>query len=311
MRRALALALAVLAATGPPARAADQDAIDKAVERGVAFLRGGSAPGANDVTQPAGATALMGVTLLYCGFAPDDKAVQAAAAVFRQAGLSKNQTFSMALGILFLDRLGDPDDVPLIESMTVGAPGGSERRRGLDLYLSLHRRFRGSGCLTLHLRQQTELIGRRDPPKGPMKDKDKDKDDQPKRRTVKDLPKEIQEQLVLINRMAGLQPPGMTGDNSNTQFATVALWVARRHGLPVDLALGRINQRYRASQNADGGWAYTPVTGPGVAAMPMNASTATMTSVPACWVWPRPRGWSRTTPRTRANPARTSARTAP
>ena len=56
--------------------------------------------------------------------------------------------------------------------------------------------------LTVHLRQQTELIGRRDPPKEPVRDTDKDKTDTPKRRTVKDLPREIQEQLVLINRMA-------------------------------------------------------------------------------------------------------------
>ena len=51
---------------------------------------------------------------------------------------------------------------------------------------------------------------------------------------------------------------------------------ARRHGLPVDLALGRINRRYRISQNADGGWDYVPATGPATP-MYMRASTATMT----------------------------------
>ena len=91
MRRALALALAVLAATGSAARAADQEAIDKAVERGVTFLRSAPIPGTNEVLQPAGATTLVGLTLLECGVAPDDKAVQAVAATVRQAGVPRTK----------------------------------------------------------------------------------------------------------------------------------------------------------------------------------------------------------------------------
>ncbi len=272
MRRALALALTVLAATGSAARAVDQDAIDKAVERGVAYLRG-AAPNGYDAAHPAGATALAGLTLLECGVAPDDKTVQAAAAAVREASITQNQTYALALGILFLDRLGDPDDVPVIESMTVRLLAGQNAGGGWT-YTCPSIPDSEVRRLTTHLRQQTELIGRREPPKERVQDKDKN--DAPKRRTFKDLPREVREQLVLINRMAGLQPTGMAGDNSNTQFATVALWVARRHGLPVDRALGRINLRYRVSQNADGGWAYVPTTDPR-GALGMNASTATMT----------------------------------
>jgi len=47
------------------------------------------------------------------------------------------------------------------------------------------------------------------------------------------------------------------GDNSNTQFASLALWVARRHKLPVDAALVRIDQRFRNSQMANGTWGYS------------------------------------------------------
>ena len=81
----------------------------------------------------------------------------------------------------------------------------------------------------------------------------------PARRTVKDLPREIQQQLQLLNRQGNALPPGFVNmaDNSNTQFATLGLWVARKHGLPVDAALVRVNQRFRNSQNADGGWGYT------------------------------------------------------
>ena len=45
----------------------------------------------------------------------------------------------------------------------------------------------------------------------------------------------------------------------------LALWVARRHGLPTDGALALVNARFRDSQNGDGGWSYPlpASTGPG------------------------------------------------
>ncbi|MFO0823192.1 MAG: HEAT repeat domain-containing protein [Gemmataceae bacterium] len=47
-------------------------------------------------------------------------------------------------------------------------------------------------------------------------------------------------------------------DNSNTQFATIAIWLARKHGVPVNEALDRIEKRFRFTQNAHGGWSYNP-----------------------------------------------------
>jgi len=58
-----------------------------------------------------------------------------------------------------------------------------------------------------------------------------------------------------------------TTDNSNTQFAIVALWVARKYSpnqtKNIDNALQRAAQKFRDSQKEDGGWAYDPtqVTG--------------------------------------------------
>jgi hypothetical protein len=63
-----------------------------------------------------------------------------------------------------------------------------------------------------------------------------------------------------------------TGDNSNTQFAILALWVARRYGIPADAALARVDTRFRTSQHADGGWGYLPVSSGG-----RGGSTAAMT----------------------------------
>jgi hypothetical protein len=54
------------------------------------------------------------------------------------------------------------------------------------------------------------------------------------------------------------QIPGVVddADNSNTQFALLALWVARRNGMPVDVALQRVETRFRKTQHNSGGWTY-------------------------------------------------------
>lgn len=48
------------------------------------------------------------------------------------------------------------------------------------------------------------------------------------------------------------------GDNSNTQFAVLGLWVASRYGVPIDDAMKDVGSRFVNSQNEDGGWGYTP-----------------------------------------------------
>ncbi len=59
-----------------------------------------------------------------------------------------------------------------------------------------------------------------------------------------------------------------TTDNSNSQFAILALWAARRHDLPMDRTLYLMAQRYRLTQNADGGWGYHQIA---ATAPPMTA----------------------------------------
>jgi hypothetical protein len=50
-----------------------------------------------------------------------------------------------------------------------------------------------------------------------------------------------------------------SGDHSNTQFATLALWIARRHRSTWDIqeALARVAQHFRDVQETDGCWGYT------------------------------------------------------
>jgi hypothetical protein len=47
-----------------------------------------------------------------------------------------------------------------------------------------------------------------------------------------------------------------TTDNSNTQFAILALWTAQRHDVPMRRSLNLIVRRFATSQNADGSWGY-------------------------------------------------------
>jgi hypothetical protein len=65
------------------------------------------------------------------------------------------------------------------------------------------------------------------------------------------------------NRLLLADPPNRleaplwgTTDNSNSQFGLLGLWVARRHGLPLDRSFFLLVRRYTTSQNPDGTWGY-------------------------------------------------------
>jgi hypothetical protein len=246
-----------------PGRAVDPARVNRAIDKGVAALRDMQAADGTWRYQDIGATALAGLTLLECGAAADDKDVRRAANAVRRASIPLTHTYSIALAILFFDRLGDPGDVPLIESLTVRLLAGQTGSGGWDYQCPS---IGDDEILRLQatVAQRKELVGRRGPPRaGDGK------------RTLKDLPREIQHQLATLNRVGfGGRPMG--SDNSNTQFATLALWVARRHGLPVEPALKRVEARFRTTQNADGGWSYFDRNSP-IMRTRMGGSTASMT----------------------------------
>jgi hypothetical protein len=250
------LAIAAVLAAAGSGRAADKDAVNAAVERGVKNLKSFQGPnGTWPHDHAVGMTALCGLTLLECGVPVDDDAIQKAADAIRAASVTLDHNYSVALSILFLDRLGEPVDVALIESLTVRllaaqgtigswgytcpAIGEGEQRR-----------------LTTLVKKRAEAGRVKDPPKA-----------EPGQRGVKDLPQEIQAQLAQVarqqNRVSG-------GDNSNTQFAVLALWVARRHGLPVDAALTATEKYFRATLFPEGGWSYMPAP-PSMPRMPAGA----------------------------------------
>jgi hypothetical protein len=70
-----------------------------------------------------------------------------------------------------------------------------------------------------------------------------------------EVSKESREAIAKLNKGPGL-PTNQEVDNSNTQFALLALWVARRHGIPCDAAVALVERRLRATQRPHGGWTY-------------------------------------------------------
>jgi hypothetical protein len=219
--------------------ATDDEAIQRAIDRGVAALKKRQeTDGTWSFPQHhAGATALAGLTLLECNLPATDPAIRLAVTALRPATLELTDTYSLALAILFLDRLDDPGDVPLIHSMAVRLLAGQDTQGGWSYDCPAISKEEVRRLKTV-IQNRREPITRSDPPRIGS------------RRT---LPPEIQQQLRHVNPMGQLAQ----GDNSNTKFATLALWVARRHGMPVESALVRVETRFRASQNGDGGWGYT------------------------------------------------------
>jgi hypothetical protein len=276
MRRGwLVLGVVVLAAL--PARAVDKEAIQDAVDKGVQVLRAMQRPDGSWAHAKIGATALAGLTLLECGIDKDDRAVKAAAQRVRGASYTLTDTYSLALAVLFLDRLDVRQDTPLIESMLVRLLAGQTSRGAF-----------GYECPPIVPGEQLRLKAECDGSRVLRGGRDLDKLPAKGKRKPSDLSREILAQLEAVSRggapggltLLGAIDHGMGGDNSNTQFATMALWVGRRYGVPTQKALLRVNDHFRLEQCSNGGWAYSPnFTGipPGPGGWPAGNATATMT----------------------------------
>ncbi len=249
----LALSAAVLVVVSS-ARAADKDAIDRAVDRGVKELKSiQEGDGGWPHTQKAGATALAALTLLECGVPIDDPAITKAAKVIREAAPTLTYTYTMALSILFLDRLGEAVDQSLIESLTARLMAGQNRNGGWG-YACPEPLGEESRRLSTLLKDRNDLVAaNKTPPKA-----------EGGRHDHRDLPKDVQEMLLQYGKVRAtrISAPGGeidSGDNSNTQFAVLALFASRKHGLPVDASLGEAEDRFRRTQVPGGAWGYVPM----------------------------------------------------
>src|SRR5262245_14000745 len=114
IRRTLVLALC-LGLAPSMVRAVDQDKIDAAVKRGVKYLKSLQEGDGKWRHQETGATSLAALALLECDVPANDPVIQKAADYIRAQSPTITQVYSVSLAIMFLDRLGDSADIPLIE----------------------------------------------------------------------------------------------------------------------------------------------------------------------------------------------------
>jgi hypothetical protein len=248
------LLLACVALAAPPAPAATPKEVERSLKAGTDALKaryargvaapvgvGGGGEGMGD--HALGATCLAGLALLEAGVPANDPAVKNITVAVRNASYGQNRTYAVALCLLYLDRHGDANDVPLIQMLAVRLLAGQTSNGGW-----------GYQC--------TETVNA---------------DDQKRLRAMKadqpagKLHPEVERYAAVL--AAARNQPGAAGgigdDNSNTQFGVLAVWAARKHGMPPDWmekALDLIEKRFMASQNErTGNWPYSGagVAGPG------------------------------------------------
>jgi len=250
--------------------------------------------GGEEGAYPVGYASFLGLTLLECHVQPGDPAVQQAPALGPQKvrDLQRHSTYQMSLAILFLDRLQDPRDRDLIRKLALRLVAGQKSTGGWTYECPLLNadeqdklltalqvltprnpsdtalqamEARASGSLPTTSLEKSEakplLPGGVQGPGagqgtlpgearnlGPQGKLDPD--------ILKKLPESVkrlpvlQEQENLRRRLEG------GTDNSNTQFAILALWAARRYDIPMDRTLLLMVRRFRTSQNHDGSWGY-------------------------------------------------------
>jgi hypothetical protein len=231
--------------------------VNKAIDDGVKYLRFTQTPRGTWTKEKekhvVGYAALPGLTLLECGLPASDRGVQVAAYFVRQNSGKLQGTYEVALAILFLDRLGDKRDRGLIEMLALRLIAGQTPTGGWSYK-----------CPLLSAQQHQDLLKAlraRKPTAAPAYLAHLPVLQEPARLTMQD-PKD-----------KGQEPTYGTTDNSNSQFAMLGLWVARRHNVPVMRSLNLIVKRFHTSQNPDGGWGYRYKSGGG------ESGSASMTCV--------------------------------
>ncbi|HEY7315389.1 MAG TPA: hypothetical protein VH643_39025 [Gemmataceae bacterium] len=240
----------------------EQAKVDKAIDKGVAFLKRvqhdkGDWPLYMRSRYVLGQTLLPAYALLESGVPADAPCITKAAEYIRPRVLKLDWTYEVSLAVLFLDRLGDPKDKPLIRNLALRLIAGQHVTGGWN--------YR---CPTLKKEQEDTLVKAlteltkgqaagektpakilkeleiphsfraltifRDPSKLPWREPHHGKETEP---------------------MYTLQLAGAT-TNSNTQFALLALWAAQRHEIPVTPTFRLMVERFERSQLVDGWWPY-------------------------------------------------------
>jgi hypothetical protein len=250
----------VLVASARPASAdpADQEAIDRAIKLGKNYLLKQQKPAGfwGDGTGPGsgkgwgvGYTALAGMALLECGVPSTDPVIKKAANIVRTNVHELDDTYELALAILFLDRMKDSADKPRIQWLAGRLIAAQMPSGGWGYKATKYSQANTTQLLAALRKLQTPTV----PPADPLK-------------VRATLPENMRRLAVFTDEGVGRLPADAkekrhdlidaTTDNSNTHFAMIGLWTARKHDVPTDRTFALVNRRFRTSQGAGGTWGY-------------------------------------------------------
>jgi hypothetical protein len=245
----------------------DQARVDQAVERAVDFLKEAQTETGSwkwkmyrDGRFAAAQCALPAYALLEAGVSADDPVIRKAAEFVRGKIDASDYTYEIGLALLFLDRLGDPNDRKLIHTLAARLIAGQHQTGGWS--------YR---CPLLGAREERELLDAVEWLARRMKE---GKGTRSQCLLGAEIPPSLQ-RLPVFQFSAVLpwrEPPSTSAlitdsaarvnlaglsDNSNTQFALLGLWVAGRHGVPVAPPFEILVERFERSHRHPGGiWAY-------------------------------------------------------
>jgi hypothetical protein len=219
---------------------AEQARVDQAVHRGVLYLQSCLAEdkAAEHIARSAlnsssghGWPGLAGLALLHCDAPRNDPAIRKAAALVRSSVPQLLNTYEIAPCIWFLDRLKDPVDRTLIQTLAARLVVSQQADGGWPYFCSEVSENNQKTLLTAL--QGTGLPN--PPPEG-----------------WGDLPVF----KVRAGEKIQLGQAAKVTSNSLTLFGMLGLWVAQRHGVAAERSLALAEARFRASQAESGGWSY-------------------------------------------------------
>jgi hypothetical protein len=243
-----------------------QSRISKGIVQGVYYLKLTQQPDgtwpSKDKNHPVGHAALPALTLLECGVSHRDPVIQLAAAYVRSHFDKLDNTYDLALAILFLDRLGAYNE----EILNRVVEGSIDRRliEIMSLRLIAAQTTTGGwsyGCPVLEPDQHARLLKALRQPKVNLKTlpaslRKMAVFQDPAKLMVKPSATKTGKSAAKGALAKAPEPTEPTTDNSNTQFAILALWVAQRYNVPIERSVKLLAKRFRTSQNPDGSWGY-------------------------------------------------------
>lgn len=249
------LVVGVLFFASSGAQAAKPKEIEDAIKNGAAYLKKSLADANGRDGDTLGPTALGGLALLEAGTPANDPTIKKITARIRDASYSETRTYQITLCILYLDRLDDPADRPLIQMLGVRLVAGQNPNGGWTYDCIAAVPPATERFLRTKLSETTLTAGKQatepaKPAAAPGKHPVADKHAAGKLHA--DVEKYRQGLMA-----AEYGKRNRLDDNSNTQFGVLGVWTARKHGVPVEHALDLIEKRFLATQFTSGGWPYS------------------------------------------------------